>query len=164
MNWTSRSECRTLSRKPHYRRTNDRRQKTAVFLIAGHFAKYALLDKSSQIDLFRQPHLFNFCSTDVVHISEDIIVIMNLCLWICFKNFLLSLPWRFSDGVFLNEGAQANSSDVISLMNFHIFGLLCPTSCRNLLLKPTAVLFLNPCLLLPMLYANHSTGSTMCRQ
>ena len=74
------SECRTLSRKPHDRRTNDRRQKTAVFLIAGHFAKYGLLDKSPQIDLFRQPHFFNFYSTDVVHISEDIIVVMNLCL------------------------------------------------------------------------------------
>ena len=124
--WGIYEECRTLSRRPHDRRTHDRRQKTAVFLIAGHFAKYALLDKSPQID-YSDSHidLIFIHSTDVVHISEDVIVIMNFCLWICFKNFLLSLPWRFYDGVLLNEGAQANSSDVISLMNFHIYLASC---------------------------------------
>ena len=55
--WGIYEECRTLSRRPHDCRTHDRRQKTAVFLIAGHFAKYALLDKSPQID-YSDSHIY----------------------------------------------------------------------------------------------------------
>ena len=48
-----------LGRGTHDRRTHDRRQKTAVFLTAGHLAKYVFSDKSPQIIFKIHIYLFS---------------------------------------------------------------------------------------------------------
>ena len=73
-------ECRTLSRRPHDRRTRPPKDRSLFdrgtlrqIRIAGQIAADRFIQTSTFI---------NFYSMDVVYISEDIIVIMNLYLCI----------------------------------------------------------------------------------
>ena len=67
-----------LGRGTHGRRTHDRRRKTAVFLTAGHLAKYVFSDKSPQTNFEIRFTFIYFPIQDLVHTITKTLVIQDI--------------------------------------------------------------------------------------